>query len=54
VIYLHDNPGEVAKMKERNRRKVLNLYNKEELHQKFRDMYTKLAGTAPVPTGEPG
>ena len=44
VIYLHDNPEEVERMRERNLRKVLNLYNKEELHRKFRDMYAKLAG----------
>jgi len=54
VIFLHDNPEEVARMNERNRQKVLNLYNKEELHQKFRDMYSQLAGSVPAPAGEPG
>ena len=53
VIYLHDNPEIVAQMRERNLRKVLNLYNKEELHQKFRDMYEKLARRAAVPAAEP-
>ncbi|MBN1685157.1 MAG: GT4 family glycosyltransferase PelF [Spirochaetales bacterium] len=51
VIFLHDNPAEVAQMRERNRRKVLNLYNKNELHQKFRDMYARLAGVTPVAVG---
>lgn len=57
VIYLHDHPKEVDEMRIRNRRKVLNLYNKEELHQKFRDIYQdlgNLGGTPadPVHTGE--
>ncbi len=51
VIFLHDNPAEVAQMKERNRRKVLNLYNKEELHQRFREMFTQLASKADVAAG---
>lgn len=44
VIYLHDHPEEVEEMRKNNRRKVLNLYNKEELHRKFRDMYLNIAG----------
>ena len=54
VIYLHDNPKEVEAMRTRNRRRVLNLYNKEELHEKFRDMYRDLArqeDAEPVPNG---
>ncbi len=54
VVFLHDNPAEAARMKERNMHKVLNLYNKEELHRKFRDMYARLAGAGAVTAGEPG
>ena len=43
-VYKIDNPDEVETMRANNRRKVLNLYNKEELHHKFRDMYNALAG----------
>ncbi|MBT3272782.1 MAG: GT4 family glycosyltransferase PelF [Spirochaetales bacterium] len=42
VIFLHNNPSVVDEMRVRNRQKVLNLYNKEELHQKFRRMYNDL------------
>ena len=53
VIYLHDNPEEVEEMRVRNRRRVLNLYNKEELHDKFRTMYQSLAQEITV-APEPG
>jgi polysaccharide biosynthesis protein PelF len=46
VLFLHDNPNEVKEMNERNRRKVLNLYNKEELHEKFLAMYHQLSEAA--------
>lgn len=51
VIYLHDHPDEVAEMRVKNRQKVLNLYNKEDLHNKFRDMYGQLMRPADAVEG---
>ena len=43
ILYLHDHPEEVEEMKKRNRQKVLDLYDKKDLHRTYRNMYSALA-----------
>lgn len=43
VRFLHDNPREVERMRTENRRRVLKLYDKKELHERFAELYREMA-----------
>lgn len=44
IKFVHDNPEEMAGLIERNREKVLNFYNRQELLETYRDIYRELNG----------
>jgi glycosyltransferase involved in cell wall biosynthesis len=46
IKYIHDNPGEMAALKERNKDKVLRFYNRRELLETYRDIYSELHAKA--------
>ena len=48
VIYLHDHPDELEAMRKNNKQRVINLYDKRDLHRKFNNMYNALANNRPV------
>lgn len=43
VIYIHDHPEELDEMRKNNRQRVINLYDKYDLHKKYANMYSALA-----------
>jgi glycosyltransferase involved in cell wall biosynthesis len=42
IKYYHDHPEETALLMQKNKKKVNELYNKKDLHQKFHEIYTQL------------
>ena len=42
-MYLYNNPEEVEKLRVKNYQKVLNFYDKKDLHRRYREMYKELA-----------
>jgi len=46
IKYIHDNPGEMAALKEKNKDKVLRFYNRRELLETYRDIYSELHAKA--------
>ncbi len=42
ILTVYNNPEEMAKLGEKNKQKVLNFYDKKDLHGKFRGIYQKL------------
>ncbi|QEN07051.1 DUF3492 domain-containing protein [Oceanispirochaeta crateris] len=43
IIYLYNNPDEVEKLRVKNYQKVLNFYDKKDLHRRYKEMYKELA-----------
>ncbi len=43
VLYLYNNPSEVEKLRIRNYEKVLNFYDKKDLHRRYREMYKEIS-----------
>lgn len=46
VKYIHDNPDEMRRVMDKNRQKVRELYDKYDLHRKYRDLYNELKAGA--------
>lgn len=42
ITYIHDNPDEMEKINRKNRQKVLDVYDKRDLHRRFRELYRAL------------
>ena len=42
ILTVYNNPEEMQKLGKKNFQKVLNFYDKKDLHRKYREMYTKL------------
>lgn len=42
IKYIHDNPIEMETLNKKNRERVLRFYNREELHDKYREIYKEL------------
>ena len=42
ILTVYTNPEEMAKLGEKNKQKVLNFYDKKDLHRKFRSIYRKM------------
>ncbi|MBF9016443.1 MULTISPECIES: GT4 family glycosyltransferase PelF [unclassified Oceanispirochaeta] len=43
ILLLHNNPTEVEKLRVKNYQRVLNFYDKKDLHKRYRVMYRELA-----------
>jgi glycosyltransferase involved in cell wall biosynthesis len=46
VFYVHDHPDEMKTINERNRKKTLTLYNKQDMKDRYRSLYASMAGGA--------
>jgi glycosyltransferase involved in cell wall biosynthesis len=44
IVFIHDNPEEMKAINENNRRRVLEKYDKRDLHRRFRELYQKIQG----------
>ena len=42
IAFIHDNPEEMKTINENNRRRVLEKYDKRDLHRRFRELYRKI------------
>lgn len=42
VIFIYENPTRIDEINKKNRLKVINFYNKEKLHKKYRNLYHQL------------
>jgi len=45
IMYIRNNPGEMENLRVKNYEKVLNFYDKKDLHRRYREMYAELAQT---------
>ncbi len=43
ILTVYNNPEEMQRLGKKNFQKVLNFYDKKDLHRKYREMYTNLA-----------
>jgi len=43
ILTLYNNPDEVEEMRVKNYQKVLNFYDKKDLHRKYKEMYARIA-----------
>ena len=48
ILTVYNNPEEMKKLGEKNKQKVLNFYDKKDLHSKFRRIYEKMRQTGEV------
>jgi glycosyltransferase involved in cell wall biosynthesis len=56
VKYIHDHPDEMAIIMEKNKKKVRDLYDKHDLHTRYRELYMDLSAPAgeAAPESAPG
>ncbi len=57
IKYIHDHPEEMAELIEKNRKRVYQFYDRDTLHQRYREIYQRYAAAGqqePPPSGPVG